>query len=86
MIACARSSEEKLARFKEMGADETVLDYTKTDFSKWAVEKYGKPQRRSYEGGVDVVVNFTGGDTWLPSLQMPETRRQAFGVRRDRRP
>jgi alcohol dehydrogenase len=22
------------------------------------VEKYGKPQRRSYEGGVDVVVNF----------------------------
>ena len=27
------------------------------------VERYGKPQRRSYEGGVDVVINFTGGDT-----------------------
>ena len=32
------------------------------DFSKWAMEKYGKPQRRSYEGGVDVVINFTGGE------------------------
>ncbi len=67
VIACA-SSEEKLARLKEMGADE-VVDYTKTDWSKWAVEKYGKPQRRSYDGGVDVVVNFTGGDTWVPSLR-----------------
>jgi len=67
VIACA-SSDEKLRRLKEMGADE-VIDYTKVDWSKWAVEKYGKPQRRSYEGGVDVVVNFTGGDTWLPSLR-----------------
>jgi NADPH:quinone reductase-like Zn-dependent oxidoreductase len=67
VIACA-SSEDKLRRLKDLGADE-VVDYTKTDWSKWAVEKYGKPQRRSYEGGVDVVVNFTGGDTWLPSLR-----------------
>ncbi len=67
VIACA-SSEEKLKRLKEIGADE-VVDYTKVDWSKWAVEKYGKPQRRSYEGGVDVVVNFTGGDTWVPSLR-----------------
>jgi NADPH:quinone reductase-like Zn-dependent oxidoreductase len=67
VIACA-SSDEKLRRLKEMGADEAV-DYTKTDWSKWAVEKYGKPQRRSYEGGVDVVINFTGGDTWHPSLR-----------------
>ena len=67
VIACA-SSDEKLRRLKEMGADEAI-DYTKTDWSKWAVEKYGKPQRRSNEGGVDVVVNFTGGDTWVPSLR-----------------
>ena len=67
VIACA-SSDEKLRRLKEMGADE-VVDYTKTDWSKWAVEKYGKPQRRSYDGGVDVVINFTGGDTWGPSLR-----------------
>ncbi|HEX4326989.1 MAG TPA: alcohol dehydrogenase catalytic domain-containing protein, partial [Burkholderiales bacterium] len=58
VIACA-SSADKLARLKEIGADE-VVNYKDTDWSKWAVEKYGKPQRRSYEGGVDVVVNFTG--------------------------
>jgi 2-desacetyl-2-hydroxyethyl bacteriochlorophyllide A dehydrogenase len=67
VIACA-SSAEKLARLKAMGADE-VIDYTGTDWSKWAVEKYGKPQRRTYDGGVDVVINFTGGDTWVPSLR-----------------
>ncbi len=67
VIACA-SSDDKLRRLKELGADE-VVDYTKTDWSKWAVEKYGKPQRRTHEGGVDVVVNFTGGDTWVPSLR-----------------
>src|SRR6476469_3139054 len=67
VIACA-SSEDKMRRLRELGAAE-VVDYTKVDWSKWAVEKYGKPQRRSYEGGVDVVVNFTGGDTWVPSLR-----------------
>jgi alcohol dehydrogenase len=67
VIACA-SSADKLARLKEIGADE-VINYKEVDFSKWAVEKYGKPQRRNYEGGVDVVINFTGGDTWVPSLK-----------------
>jgi len=67
VIACA-SSEEKLERLKELGADEAI-NYLKVDFSKWAIEKYGKPQRRSHEGGVDVVINFTGGDTWVPSLR-----------------
>ena len=67
VIACT-SSQEKMQKLKELGADE-VINIKDVDFSKWAVEKYGKPQRRSYEGGVDVVVNFTGGDTWHPSLR-----------------
>ncbi|MBI3937106.1 MAG: zinc-binding dehydrogenase [Betaproteobacteria bacterium] len=67
VIACA-GSENKARRLKALGADH-VLNYKEVDFSKWAIGKYGKPQRRSYEGGVDVVVNFTGGDTWLPSLK-----------------
>ena len=50
VIACA-SSEDKLNKLKEIGADE-VINYKEVDFSKWAVEKYGKPQRRNYEGGV----------------------------------
>jgi alcohol dehydrogenase len=67
VIACG-SSPEKLEKLRKMGADE-VIDYTQTDFSRWAIDRYGKPQRRSYEGGVDVVINFTGGDTWQPSLK-----------------
>jgi len=67
VIACA-SSADKLKRLKELGADE-VINYREVDFSRWAVQKYGKPQRRSYEGGVDVLINFTGGDTWQPSLR-----------------
>src|SRR6202795_4119069 len=66
-IACAGRSE-KMQKLKDMGADEAI-NYTEVDFSRWAVERYGKPQRRSYEGGVDVVINFTGGDTWQPSLR-----------------
>jgi NADPH:quinone reductase-like Zn-dependent oxidoreductase len=67
VIACA-SSAEKLDRLKALGADE-VVNYRDTDWSKWAIEKYGKPQRRTYDGGVDVVINFTGGETWVPSLR-----------------
>jgi NADPH:quinone reductase-like Zn-dependent oxidoreductase len=67
VIACA-SSGEKLARLKALGADQ-VVNYRDTDWSRWAIERYGKPQRRSYDGGVDVVINFTGGDTWVPSLR-----------------
>ena len=67
VIACAGSAD-KMKRLKDLGADE-VINYQEVDFSQWAIERYGKPQRRSYEGGVDVVINFTGGDTWQPSLR-----------------
>ena len=67
VIACA-GSDDKMARLKELGADH-VVNYRDTDFSKWAIQQYGKPERRGYGGGVDVVVNFTGGDTWVPSLK-----------------
>ncbi|MEX2221150.1 MAG: zinc-binding dehydrogenase [Candidatus Rokuibacteriota bacterium] len=60
VIACA-SSSEKLRRLKELGAD-YVIDYSKEDFSKRAWEISGKK-------GVDVLVNYTGGDTWVPSLR-----------------
>jgi len=60
VIACA-SSPEKLRRLKELGADH-VIDYTKEDFSQKAWELSGKK-------GVDVLVNYTGGDTWVPSLR-----------------
>ena len=67
-VIAGTSSAKKMELLKRLGADE-VIDTGAMDFSKWAIERYGKPQRRSYEGGVDVVINFTGGDTWLPSLR-----------------
>jgi alcohol dehydrogenase len=67
VIACA-SSADKIQRLKDLGADH-VINYKEVDFSKWAIGKYGKPQRRTNEGGVDVVINFTGGDTWAPTLK-----------------
>ena len=67
VISCA-SSQEKLDRLTAMGSDK-VLNYNDTNFMKWVFEHYGKPYRRSYDGGVDVIVNFTGGDTWVPSLK-----------------
>jgi NADPH:quinone reductase-like Zn-dependent oxidoreductase len=72
VIACA-SSPSKLERLKKIGADH-VIDYTKEDFVKWIYAKYTKPHRRKFEGGVDVVVNFTGGDTWVPSLKVVHRR------------
>lgn len=67
VIACV-GSDAKGERLLALGADRYV-NYRSSDFSKWAIAEYGKPQRRSYEGGVDVVINFTGGDTWVPSLK-----------------
>lgn len=67
VIVCA-SSAEKLARLKALGADE-LIDYSKEDFVKTIYARHGKPHRRTLTGGVDVVVNFTGGDTWVQSLR-----------------
>jgi alcohol dehydrogenase len=67
VIACA-SSEAKIKRLYELGADH-VIDYAHADFMAEVHGRFGKPHRRGGEGGVDVVVNFTGGDTWVPSLR-----------------
>jgi alcohol dehydrogenase len=67
VIACA-SSDAKLARLRELGAHH-VLDYTRHGIAEWVRDQFGKPSRRDTSGGVDVVVNFTGGDTWVPSLK-----------------
>lgn len=68
VIACA-SSQSKLDKLADLGADRGI-NYVEEDFMKWVFTNYGKPHRRRYEDGMDVVVNFTGGDTWVPSLRV----------------
>src|SRR3954468_14712669 len=52
------SSEEKAAKLKALGADHAIV--STGDFSKAVWAASGKK-------GVDVAVNFTGGDTWIPT-------------------
>jgi len=69
VIVCA-SSEEKLDRLKALGAD-IGINYATTDWVEECRERFGRARvSRKGEGGVDVVVNFTGGDTWARSLRV----------------
>ena len=70
VIACA-STPAKLERLWELGA-EHVLNYTERDFVKEMWTQFGKPNRRGagVTNGVDVVVNFTGGNTWVRSMRV----------------
>lgn len=64
VIACA-GSEAKLQRLRALGAHH-VVNYREQDFLEAVKALYGKP-RITGSGGVDVAVNFTGGDTLLPT-------------------
>jgi alcohol dehydrogenase len=69
VVVCA-SSSAKLDRLHALGADHLV-NYAERDFVQAVYELYGKPSRRGANigNGADVVVNFTGGDTWVKSLR-----------------
>ena len=70
VIACA-GTDAKAKRLMELGADSTI-NYITHDFQKEVYELYGKPTRRGAgtDRGIDVVVNYTGGDTWVKSLKV----------------
>jgi len=65
-VIAAAGSEDKCKKLSEIGAD-NVIDYSKQDFSREAWTLSGRT-------GVDVVVNYTGGDTWIPSLRTLKRR------------
>lgn len=69
VVVCA-SSAAKLDRLHALGADH-LINYAERDFVQEVYTLYGKPSRRSANAGngLDVVVNFTGGDTWVKSLR-----------------
>lgn len=59
-VITTASSAEKLAKARELGADE-VIDYTKDDWPK-------EVKRLTNRQGVDVVVEHTGAQTWPGSI------------------
>jgi alcohol dehydrogenase len=61
VIACA-SSDWKIAKLKALGADH-VINTAEQNYVAEIHRLYGKPRTRG-GGGVDVVVNYTGGDSW----------------------
>ena len=65
IVIGAAGGAEKCERLIELGADETI-DYTTTDIAAYCRERTGGLLSG---GGYDVVVNFTGGDTWARSLR-----------------
>lgn len=66
VIACA-SSGAKLSRLAELGADHGV-NYVDRDMREAVWDLVGKP-RVTGSGGVDLVVNCTGGGTWTDSTR-----------------
>ncbi|MEM7730069.1 MAG: zinc-binding dehydrogenase [Pseudomonadota bacterium] len=60
VVACA-SSDSKLDRLKSIGADHGI-NYATGSIVDGVKALYGKPKVKG-GGGVDVAVNFTGGDT-----------------------
>ena len=60
-VFAAAGSADKLEKLKALGADHGI-NYATEDFSKAAWALSGKR-------GMDVIVNFTGGETWAPSIR-----------------
>lgn len=69
VVACA-SSDDKLARLKALGAD-IGINYATSDWVKECQNRFGRARVFGEDqGGIDVVVNFTGGETWTKSLRV----------------
>ena len=67
VIACG-SAAWKLEKLRQLGAD-VVIDSSAENVREAVWQRFGKPSTRG-GGGVDVVVNYIGGDSWVESLKM----------------
>ncbi|MEM9621094.1 MAG: zinc-binding dehydrogenase [Pseudomonadota bacterium] len=66
-VIATGSADWKLAKLREIGADHVVNTETE-DFEEAVRTLFGKPKMQG-GGGVDVVVNYIGGDTWVKSIR-----------------
>jgi alcohol dehydrogenase len=64
-VVAAAGSDDKCEKLKKLGADETI-NYAAQAIDKAIRDRTGSLLRG---GGVDVVVNFTAGDSWAPSMR-----------------
>jgi alcohol dehydrogenase len=69
-VVVAAGTAAKLERLRALGADHGI-NYAEQDFLATVYKLFGKPSRRGagVGNGLDVVVNYTGGDTWVKSLR-----------------
>jgi alcohol dehydrogenase len=69
-VIASEGTDAKAKLLAELGADRTI-NYIEKDFMKEIFSMYGKPTRRGggTDQGVDVVVYYTGGDTWVNSMK-----------------
>jgi alcohol dehydrogenase len=67
VIACG-SAAWKLERLRRLGAD-VAIDTSQENVREAVWRRFGKPSTRG-GGGVDLVVNYVGGDTWVESLKV----------------
>ena len=76
-VITTASSDEKLAKARELGADETI-NYTRDDWPK-------EVKRLTGRKGVDVVVEHTGAATWPGSISFTQKQRTTGDLWRDQR-
>jgi alcohol dehydrogenase len=62
-VIAVTSADDKAAKLREIGADH-VINASTQDYVQEVIKLYGKPRTWGGPGGVDVIVNYTGGDTW----------------------
>lgn len=69
VVVCA-STDEKLARLKECGAD-IGINYATQDWVAECHRLFGRATTRGAASrGLDMVVNFSGGDSWTRALRV----------------
>lgn len=62
-VIAVTSRADKAEKLKAIGADHAI-DTSQDDYVEWVVDRYGKPRTRGETGGVDVCVNYSGGEDW----------------------
>jgi alcohol dehydrogenase len=68
VVLAVTSSDDKAEKLKAIGADHVINERT-TDYVEEVIRLYGKPRTWGGPGGVDVIVNYTGGETWARSFR-----------------